>query len=82
MNQIMEYNQSLKTEVDNLTKLLLQSNEVINSLHAHREARIKTSSQNRQTEEYDNYGKIYVTENKQKAEHQKGIQKYTKVSIY
>ena len=45
MDIIMDYNKSLKTEVDNLTKLLLQSNQVINTLHSHREYETESRAQ-------------------------------------
>ena len=45
MDIIMDYNKSLKTEVDNLTKLLLQSNQVINALHSHREYETESRAQ-------------------------------------
>ena len=45
MDIIMDYNKSLKTEVENLTKLLLQSNQVINTLHSHREYETESRAQ-------------------------------------
>jgi len=39
----MSYNQGLKAEVENLTKLLMQSNELINSFHEHREIHANAS---------------------------------------